>query len=212
MVRPHRWLVAATAVILLSGCSEKANDVDQQRIATMKADQVLRDDPHVSVRVGFYHGPNMVDGEPPGNDTAARADPFTPQETQRRTVAILQVLRGEGWIVLYTGCTPHFRDDPPRAGAPLTSLEYGAGGYRNIDGVSYTFYMNAGSGSSENRFRASIYLAAPFHSDQTNSFPDAPRGLTPQETCIEAGDPAERTPQTNGTIRHLSHKAVTGTN
>jgi hypothetical protein len=211
-MRPYRWLVVVTAVILLSGCSEKANDVDQQRIATMKADQVLRDDPHVSVRVGFYHGPNMVDGEPPGNDTAARADPFTPQETQRRTVAILQVLRDEGWIVLYTGCTPHFRDDPPRAGAPLTSLEYGAGGYRNIEGVSYTFYMNARSGSSENRFRASIYLAAPFHSDLTNSFADAPTGLTPQQTCIEAGDPMQRTPETNGTIRDLVYKKVARTN
>jgi hypothetical protein len=212
MVRPHRWLVVVTAVILLSGCSEKPNDVDQQRIATMKADRVIRDDPHVSILVGFDHGPNMVDGEPPGNDTAARADLFTPNETQRRTVAILQVLRGEGWIVLYTGCTPYFRDDPPRAGAPMTSLEYGAGGYRIIDGVSYTFFMNVSSGGGDNRFRASVHLAAPFHSDQSNSFPDAPPGLTPQETCIEAGDPAERTPQLNGTVRHLSHKAVTAAN
>jgi hypothetical protein len=211
MVRQYRWLVVVTAVILLSGCSEKANDVDQQRIATMKADQVLRDDPHVSIRVGFDHGPNIVDGEPRGNDTTRRVDPLTPQETQRRTVAILQVLRAEGWIVLYAECVPHFAKYPPRADTPLTAPDDAASGYRIIDGVSYTFALTAG-GVGDNRFQASLSLAAPFHSASTNSFPDAPTGLTPQETCIEASDPAERTLQTNGTIRHLSHKAVTGTN
>jgi hypothetical protein len=211
MVRPYRWLVVVTAVILVSGCSEKANDVDQQRIATMKADQVLRDDPHVSVRVGFYHGPNMVDGEPPGNDTAARADPLTPQETQRRTVALLQIMRAEGWIVLYTECRPHFQDYPRRTDPPVTPPSYGAKGYRNIDGISYVFGLSASRGG-ENRFRASVYLSAPFHSAPSNSFPDAPTGLTPQETCIEAGDPMQRTPQTNGTIRDLVHKEVIGTN
>jgi hypothetical protein len=211
MVRPYRWLVVVTAVILLSGCSEKANDVDQQRIATMKADQILRNDPHVSIRVGFDHGPNIVDGEPPGTDTAARTDPLTPQETQRRTVAILQILRAEGWIVLYTGCEPHFEHYPPKPDTPLNPPSYGANGYRNIDGVSYVFNLSAGGGG-ENRFRASVYLFAPFHSDPTNSFPDAPTGLTPQQTCIEAGDPMQRTPQTNGTIRDLVYREVTGTN
>ncbi|MDT5025118.1 MAG: hypothetical protein QOE61_1544 [Micromonosporaceae bacterium] len=210
-MRPYLWLVVVTALILLSGCSEKANDVDQQRIATMKADRVLRDDPHVSVRVGFDHGANIVDGEPPGNDTAPRANPLTPQETQRRTVAILQVLRGEGWIVLYTECRPNFQDYPPRTDTPLTAPDNAASGYRNIDGVSYTFALTAG-GVGDNRFEASVSLAAPFHSAPSNSFPDAPTGLTPQETCIEAGDPMQRTPQTNGTIRYLVHKEVTGTN
>jgi hypothetical protein len=210
MVPPYRWLVVVTAVILLSGCSEKANDVDQQRIATMKADQVLRDNPRVSVRVGFDHGPNIVDGEPPGNDTAPRVDPLTPQETQRRTVAILQIMRAEGWIVLYTECTPHIQDYPRRTDPPVTAPGYGAEGYRNIDGVSYMFHLRA-SGGGENRFQTWLDLFAPFHSAPSNSFPDAPTGLTPKETCIEAGDPMQRTPQTNGTIRHLVHKEVTGT-
>ncbi|MDT5025116.1 MAG: hypothetical protein QOE61_1542 [Micromonosporaceae bacterium] len=208
---PYRWLVIVTAAILLSGCSEKANDVDQQRIATMKADQVLPDDPHVFIRVGFDHGPNIVSGEPPGNDTAARADPLTPQETQRRTVAILQIMRGEGWIVLYTECTPSFQDYPPRTDPPVTALSYAANGYRNIDDVSYIFDLRA-SGGGENHLRAWLDLSAPFHSAPNNSFPDTPTGLTPQETCIEAGDPMQRTPQTNGTIRDLVHKEVTGTN
>jgi hypothetical protein len=113
--------------------------------------------------------------------------------------------------VLYTECTPHFQDFPRRTDPPVTAPSYGANGYRNIDGVSYIFDLRA-SERGENRFQALLDLSAPFHSAPSNSFPDAPPGLTPQETCIEAGDPAERTPQIDGTIRHLSHKAVTGTN
>src|SRR5258705_1020134 len=204
MVPQRRWLaVFVAAVVLLSSCSEKPNELDHQRIATMKADQILRDYPNVTVREGFDHGSNMVSGEPTGNDTVDGAVPLTPRDVYRRTAALLGMLRAEGWIVLYTFCEPQFVNYPPSNDTALAAPSLESKGYRNIDGVSYIYYLNA-SASSENRFKSWIQLEAPFHEDVTDSFPDAPTGLTPAQTCIESGNPDQRTPQTDGTVRNLA--------
>jgi hypothetical protein len=204
MMRQRRWpTVFVAAVVALSGCSAKPNELDHQRIATMKADQILRDYPNVRVREGFYHGANMVSGEPTGNDTVDGTVPLTPRDVYRRTAAILGILRAEGWIVLYTFCEPQFVDYPPGDDTALTTPYLESKGYRNIDGVSYVYSLNA-SASSENRLKSWIQLEAPFHEDVTDSFPDAPTGLTPAQTCIESGNPDRRTPQTDGTVRDLT--------